>query len=581
MKRAAVIIGVRKSGQLPVLKAALAGANKMAGWARKHGFDHVVKITDSRHKVRPQAIYDAVEKIVHKDSFEQLFIYFAGHGVNLHYSEYWLLSEAPTNPQAAVNVASSVQLAKRSGIPHVVLVSDACRTAPEGIRAQALRGSEIFPNHGRRGPQQAVDVFYSSLLGHPALEIQDQKTAALRYVSIYTEELLAALKGKRGSILTPDGRNKARLLLRPRPLKRHLTSEVPRLVRARLGTRAAHTQTPDAEILSDEDAFLQEFRVAGTRRSVVRGHSRKLKRSSRGSDAGEPSPRPPSSPIVAVNTAQKVPTLDGDIEIPAPSTTELSGIVERSNVIRLGSALHVANMETPCGFMVRGADIVQATPSRGATVESLTPTFVKVVPGGPVVDVLLELDGKRAVVLPAFAEFFATLTIDKSGLRNVVYEPIAGSQRREEYDGERLEIAMLRGSIATAVRGGRFRLNRKDAPGLIPRIRYKKKLDPSMALYAAYAYHRLGQVKLIRDMRSYLDKDIGASLFDIELLSERKLSSKARPFLPMLAQGWTLLSAFKAWTRVLDDLRPHLITTSLWTLFDEDAIPALRKALVS
>ena len=66
--------------------------------------------------------------------------------MNVRYNEYWLLSGAPDDPQEAVKVASSVALARYCGIPHVVLVSDACRTAAESIQAQNVEGSSIFPN---------------------------------------------------------------------------------------------------------------------------------------------------------------------------------------------------------------------------------------------------------------------------------------------------------------------------------------------------------------------------------------------------------------------------------------------------
>src|SRR3954468_6139377 len=156
LTRAAVIIAVRNAGDLPELQAALDGAKAMQKWAKAH-FESVVTITDEKKPVTASQIKKAVGKIVDAGAYDQLLIYFAGHGVNLSYSEYWLLSKAPKDTQEAVNVAGSTILAKRCGIPPVGLISGACRTAPEGIRAQAVRGSEIFPNQAQPGTQKAVD----------------------------------------------------------------------------------------------------------------------------------------------------------------------------------------------------------------------------------------------------------------------------------------------------------------------------------------------------------------------------------------------------------------------------------------
>lgn len=108
-------------------------------------------IIDSEGPVEPGRIRDAVDSFVNAPvSYEQLLVYFAGHGVNLRYSEYWLLSKAPKDTQAAVNVLGSATLARYCGIGHVVFISDACRTAADSVRAQFVTGSKSFRT--RAGP---------------------------------------------------------------------------------------------------------------------------------------------------------------------------------------------------------------------------------------------------------------------------------------------------------------------------------------------------------------------------------------------------------------------------------------------
>ncbi|AHF94144.1 hypothetical protein OPIT5_06405 [Opitutaceae bacterium TAV5] len=584
MNRAAVIIGVKKAGQLPELKAALAGVQKVEAWASCHGFgeDDVITLTDEKNPVTAGDIKKAVKKLVDRDNVEQLFIYFAGHGVNLHYSEYWLLSDAPEDTQEAVNVAGSVQLAKRCGIPHVIFFSDACRTAPEGIQAQAIRGSEIFPNQVRGGPQKAVDVFYASLLGEPALEIQDKTVAAAHYDSLYTNELVETLGGQRRTVLTSDSVSK--LYLRPQPLKRHLTKEVPKLVQAKLGLNTPHSQTPDAEILSDEFAFLQEFNGL-----LPQGDA----------TPGGPPAMPPDAPTkppmamfadlsaIALQSALKSSWGEGRKAIVnalgdqrALVARHLSKAFERET-----ENFGPTHFETGCGFKLRGAEIVSAWTALPAWVQQLSPKLVRVgLEKEPAANVLIELAEGRAVLIPAIHGFIVSLTFEKGELRNVVYEPSDTSERWREYVERREELTALRAIIASSVRRGVFRLERDDADKLTERIRYLKGLDPTLALYAAYSYHRLGNPKMIRRMEGYLRDDLNVTLFDLNLLAEHRpddrLGVKRYPFVPLLAQGWSLLGAFDAWTPRLEALRPHVINQSLWTLFDKAALPRLRETLM-
>ncbi len=154
--RAAVLIGVDRAGALPQLKDAAAGALRMKAWAEAQKFDACVAVTDKTTPVDVRTIKAAIREIIDDGPPDQLIIYFAGHGVNLGYSEYWLLSDAPADPNEAINVNGSAELAHRGKIPHVVFISDACRTAAEGIQAQSVLGSVIFPTTPvqRPGPRR-------------------------------------------------------------------------------------------------------------------------------------------------------------------------------------------------------------------------------------------------------------------------------------------------------------------------------------------------------------------------------------------------------------------------------------------
>lgn len=130
-KKCAVIIGVNKTGGLPVLSAAVSGAEDFDKWAVSQGFDTFLLTDKDDSVVTVKMIKDAVAGFVNQKVYEQMIVYFSGHGIlKSAMDEYWLLSEAPVDSNEAVSVQPSRFLSHRCGIPNVVFISDACRSVP-------------------------------------------------------------------------------------------------------------------------------------------------------------------------------------------------------------------------------------------------------------------------------------------------------------------------------------------------------------------------------------------------------------------------------------------------------------------
>ena len=118
-------------------------------------------------------------------------------------------------------------------------------------------------------------------------------------------------------------------------------------------------------------------------------------------------------------------------------------------------------------------------------------------------------------------------------------------------------------------------------------MQYEKGIDPTLAVYAAYAYADLQEVKRISEMSALLRREIGATIFDLELLGRgvlgRAIEPRDRivPFVPVLSQGWSLLSAHRV------RLHPRLrgietsLLESLWSMFDKVGLEKLAEALLT
>lgn len=629
MQRAAVLIGVARTGGLPELSAVQSGIARMAAWADAQGIngDRLVTLTDRDGKVRAHQVADAIERLIAPRTLDQLIVYFSGHGIH-NRGDLWLLSDAPKHTGEAINVEGSLQLARYCGVNHVVLISDACRTAADGIQALGVTGAEVFPNDPVDGLERAVDAFFACARGKPALEVRDPVESAGAFSALYTEVLAECLAGTRDEVLdrVQEGGEEV-ALVRAWRLADALTAQVPPRLKQKLGRTPTVNQTPVARINSREGwlsripvAQLPDVRRSAGNPLIVGGGpgDRLFTRADARvpSDASDalrppmpgvpmPAPRAPMpgriptapAPMNAVRAADRLlsTVLSGDrARIDGMMTTPMADGGAGPELLRsaagaLADPFGPAHYETGCGFKLRGAR-VRAVHGRAVAhhiVDGDQGTLVRVAPRQGARSVLLELDDGGGVLLPAIPEFIAGLDFDDGELVHVAYEPSDLSPRWHAYAARVDELRMLRATVAAAAGLGVFRLSGNNASQLARGMQVARSVDPSMALYAAYAYHELGLRDDIRALLSSLHGDLGFAFFDIALLAaDTALSQGLRddrvlPAVPLLAQGWSLLGAFRApASPLLDVLRRHL-RPSLWTLFDPAGTRVLADALAT
>lgn len=526
-------------------------------------------ITDKDGPVTVDQLRKKIKELLEPSNLDQLIVYFSGHGLNIRREEVWLLSGAPEEDEA-VNVAGAEVRARAGTVPHVVFLSDACRSAPPDTQGQSIEGHSLFPNLDGDGPEKKVDVFWACMLGKASLEIKDPNDAAKRHAA-FTDELLLALKGSYPEALEPLPPSH---VLRPLPLKKLLVSRVPTRVSQLLGGNATITQTPDARITSEGDVWLAQFdnmpppllggvleapmSVAPPLLTVTETVRRALSLA--------------VSPNEPTNAA-----LEELVSLNVAGAKKIAASVER-DIAFTGPD----RFESQCGFKLRGA-VLKSAIGEGVHTELLEPWLVRVWPTSPAHNILFELTDGRAVVLPAINGFLATLSFEEGELHNVAYEPSANVWRYADYPLQRDKLTMLRSLIASAADVGGFRFDRDDAKALTEWIRNMEAVDPTMALYAAYSYHSLGPRDPIRDMQRFMLRDLGITFFDVAMLAgERENPPEPDaifPFFPLLTQGWSLLGSWRS------DLRPELaelkrfVGDSLWTIFNPAALPLLRNSM--
>jgi hypothetical protein len=157
-------------------------------------------------------VYNAVCELVgakdgtHGPQVDQLFLYFAGHGVCQNGNETWLLSGAADDPAQAINVVHTAQFANWGPVPHVVLFSDACRSAAPGEWGEQLVPSAaLWMPPPRNDDGSRVDVFFACHHDFSAAEVSAPSTLA-KYMGLFTTALLDAVTGETVDDVAADER---------------------------------------------------------------------------------------------------------------------------------------------------------------------------------------------------------------------------------------------------------------------------------------------------------------------------------------------------------------------------------------
>jgi hypothetical protein len=560
--RAAVVIGVNKTGNLPILRAAVSGATSVTEWLHAEGFE-VNLIVDDRGPVTADAVKRVITELVNRGTLQQLIVYFSGHGMAFGNSEFWLLTGAPDDVNEAISAVECIDAASRSGIPNVIFICDACRTLPVDFDTSKLHGTVVFPKGsfvpGVQLPE--VDRFFAARPGAPSFEVT---VAVNNHTGIFTSTFLDAFKHPQDGMITHVKDND---VVTNRALKVFLLKEVP----LRLTAAAAQIiQFPDAKLESPDSTYIGRALAP-----VVAAQSVSQR------------------PLTTVDIANHQLSLTG--VGPLGSLRGLNSDVLAKAAIDSGfSAAQQSSLETKppesfeseTGLAINGAIVRDVWIAARVNPEIISrgngqpggPALISIPRGSRPVTVGVLFEDGSGTVVAALPGFIGMLVVERGRVMSITYAPSRNSPRWSEYNNVANRVDELRALISTAAKFGVFRIEgdretrTTAAQRLADQIRVLKGIDPTLGIYAAYAYTDASLVEQARSVRSFMQADLGVDLFDVALmagvLSGRRIEGgmDVIPFCPMLTQGWQLLrvrevTLLEDVQKARDDLRPALWTT--------------------
>jgi hypothetical protein len=202
----------------------------------------------------------------------------------------------------------------------------------------------------------------------------------------------------------------------------------------------------------------------------------------------------------------------------------------------------------------------------------------------PMTEVLLEFASGGCAVLPALLGYIGAVTFDEGQLVDVTYEPMDYDARWPRYQERAGELRELHAAVGAASRLGVLTsLRPPEVPELADRVLNVAELDPSLAVYAAYAWHDHGRRDLARNLHQSLLDRLGMSFFDVRLLASLAPGdpvdiTRSAPAHPLLTRGWALAAAAPQGAEPATPAEiPRL--PSLWTLFHRTQFDEISRSL--
>lgn len=596
MRKAAVVIGVNKTGGLTPLGSAADEAERVARWLKGEGFE-VKKLTDAKRPVSSAAVVKALDAIVTvPPRYHLLLVYFSGHGYWQSRSDIWLLSGAPKQAAEAINLRTAIDLAKYSGIPNVVFISDACRSIPNIRGGAYVDGVAAFPNHDDISSESKVDFIKATSEARPAYE---GRLAGVPR-SVLTAALMAAFEYPEDSMVrqvVEDGRN---IEVVP---NRRLESFLQRKVDALLASiDPSASQQVVVNIPSSDDVYIARVRRPPRAASAVPlGEAGAVLVSS-------PQPPQPGAPTPTADDGVRaaVEAINNTLSTRGFTSGAASELLLPTNAVtearlrrRMPDSRH-DHFESQTGFFIQGAVAQRAVASRDHpdlvaevldTGDGSRPAVVRVrhvtateVPQGQAVSVVVQFADRRCVVLAALAGYVGHVSVKAEGVSNISYVPSSNNWRWGEYMGRRAQLDRLRAMVALAIDGDVFHLrSEREAMALAERIRLSKGIDPTLGLYAAHAFSQAGSDHQVLSVLEHMRNDIGADLFDVRLLASRQLRQGSTvpvvPLCPLLTQSWNLLRSRRVELPALLRAAEPWLCDSLWTTFAAEAADGIVEAV--
>ncbi len=600
-----ISIGINNANGLTPLGAAVSGAVEFGNWAKSQGYNTTL-FTDLENKpVLQNNIFTEINRIIEEKTCEQLIIFFSGHGIlRSPNQEVWLLSNAKTNPNESINLTGSIDYARTTGIPYIVFISDACRILPTELQFTG-NGSVIFPICDDPNEDCAIDVLYATRPGSPANEYNSKSNS--KKFGLFTQSIVEILKGQYpeliwskiasgGNLPNYYDANNLKLDANYKQLSNGewtidtINIEYP--LKSIVNKKARDisvtlNQNPDIRIQhQNPKPYLSKF-DDNTVKNLLLDANKEVKSGKKfDSDIPDIIQHNLEFGLKSINIEnQSFKSILEDLG-PFPGKSDAYNVNSSliNNAEKIFDSKGRESFETQTGFTIVGneiADVVVSNDIRERFFEN-NREQIRIYQDEFVSSALIVLRNGQSIPVAILKGYIGTLVFDKNRLLTINYTPSRNSYKYHDFKENEKEIKFVRAFIASAANEGfdyqktfenEFNKDgrmRYDNPGSF--LRREKSLDPSLGLYAVYAYMQAGKINDVKSVYRYMREESDNMLFDIAMLSGKlKIeNNRLAPFCPMLSLGWAYRKRFEEYLHPQLMEASNFLVPNLWTTFDQN-----------
>lgn len=601
-----ISIGINNTEGLQPLQGAVKGAADFAGWGNSQGY-RTTLITDESGDVSQNQIFTEINKIVNAKNCEKLIIFFSGHGILRSPSqEIWLLNQAGNNPNESVNLTESIEYARLSGIPYIVFISDACRVLPKELQFTG-NGSLIFPIRPDTGQDCFIDLLYATRPGNPASEVSVSKSS--EKFGLFTQTVVEVLKGDYPELIKQDAGVSlnsyydAQSLASDKDYKKlaggswfintinseesikSLVSEKAKAISISL------KQSPEIRIqYQNPKPHLSEFDDSAAKNMLLSSKKEiKIKTSAdKMIVKGVQENLQTGMETLKIDNRSFKSILNGFESI--PNSIDMYDI--KSNLVKNSEIIFDAKgkpaFETYTGFSVTGAKVKEVLINCNHDIEYYNENVnIRVYKESQTFSALIVLNNGQSVPVAVLDGYIGTLVFKKNRLLTINYTPSRNTFKYAFYEQFEDKISFVRAFVAGAANEGfdyskvfenEFNDQRLFFSDAGSYLRQEKSLDPSLGLYAVYAYMQQGKTKDIESVYRFMQMEPDNMIFDVAMLAgELENQFNTAPFCPMIALGWAYNGKFKNVVNNGVMEASKTILPNLWTTFDKRGTAILKE----
>ncbi len=559
MNKHAILIGVNEVPHLDYLSTPSSYAIAMNDWAISQGFKTFLFVDEPEGRIvagncSRTDILGSIRGII--EETDQLLIYFAGHGIeSTATNDVWLLPGYKDDPSDCISISLNKALAYSSGVPHVIFISDACRSPSNTDYLRATTGSAILPKLERLNPTTEVDVLFSTWPGKISVDVRDEKGI---YRSTYSDCLLECLHGQIKEVILEVRKIKPGF---PAVMTDELNSYLKKTVPLEMEKKGRAAQFPMGEVNSRDPRFLARFDES------CQVSEENLETPVRSAEETQPKQEKTVSEklnaFLNLNKSEEIDSIDINFDKSFEKIERwrihlyLSQymLYQKSN----SSIMSISGLKNAVVFS--DTDLERTFYSGFLSPEPQSIAFNNGKDRNAKL-ILIGENEERCYAINVLYGFHTSIIFDKGELLTVDYYSLKKptEYRRELYK----EIAERKAVIISAAKNGIFLGNEEVAKYL----RTYKEFDPILGLFASYAYFQKGNYGGVSSVYNHMHypNDIIGDIKLLHVLSKKDnhFESQKEVPIPVLTEGWSYL-------KMLDE-NPHdslstLLHPGLWTSF--------------